>query len=198
MALALSACAALPAPSTVAESPAAPAAAIAAKEGVAPYVPNTYCSMQASDPIYARCNVKLGLPKDEATAVLTESQRKLLDGVMRIYTEPGFLIRRKEAIAALGAEVESTKVSHTTLPDGRRAISGQTDVFKGGGLFTPYEYWASTYTYLSYRNFPANDAPLQMEREDQRRNRYQAGVFAQSRSRGLHGYSIELSNLWRH
>ena len=154
LALALGACVASPAPSAVAESPAAPAAPVTAKTAITPYVPNTYCSMQPRDPVYARCNVKLGLPKEEATAVLTESQRKFLDGVLRIYSEPGLLPRRKEVLAALGAEVESTRVSHTTWPDGRRTIDWRSDSFKSVGLFTAYKYWSSSYKYRMPRYPP--------------------------------------------
>lgn len=110
--------------------------------------------LKARTPIYAHCNVKLGLPKDEAAEALTETQRKFLDGVLRIYNEAGLLAKREEAIAAIGAEIESTRKSSTVWPSGRRTF-GRIDSLKSTGLFTRFEYWQS-----SYRNSPRDPAAV--------------------------------------
>ena len=47
---------------------------------------------------------------------------------------------------AVGAEVEKTRYFTITWPDGHTSLS-RSDAFKGVGLFTPFEYWQSSYQY---------------------------------------------------
>lgn len=105
-----------------------------AQEMAPAIVPNP-CQAYESDPMYARCNQKLGLPKEDAARVLTAAQRDFLDRVRRIYEQDGLLANRAEAIKVLGAEVEKTGKSDSTSPGGVRSRK-RYDLFKSQGYFT--------------------------------------------------------------
>lgn len=130
-------------------APPAQAQAQAATPDRYPGVGGTYCAEgrhRQFYPVHAHCNVKLGLPKEEAAQALSPSQRSFLDGVLRLYMEPAMLARRKEAIALVGAEVEATNYTPLRWPSGKTTF-GRWDRFVGVGLFRPYDWWQSYYQY---------------------------------------------------
>lgn len=109
-----------------------------------------YCLTDTAAPLHAQCKVKLGMPKAEAAALLTDRQRRFAEGLRRIYTEPGFLTRRGDALAALGAELPPTcKRLWPGIWDGEER---RTDRIPGDGLFSSNPYRQSRYTYSTRRD----------------------------------------------
>jgi hypothetical protein len=90
---------------------------------------------KSARPIYEHCDVKLGPPKDEAVELLTERQRKLLDGVKRIYSAAGLINRRKEVIAAIGAAVERSDLRRFEYENTLSWVNPNYRLKKIGGLF---------------------------------------------------------------
>ena len=88
---------------------------------------------------------KLGYSKEESTQRLAPEYRALLDGVLRLYREPGLFARRSEAFATIGAVPGRIEVFTRSVP--RRS---ETDQFRqhavAQGLFAR-EGWAASYEY---------------------------------------------------
>ena len=108
-----------------------------------------FCVNDAWVPIYARCNVKLGFPKEEAALLLSERQRQLLDGVLRLYSEADLLADRKQAIAIIGGEIAQTRLVPKKWLDGKTTFS-RSDSLKGLYLETFFRDAINTYTYSAH------------------------------------------------
>ena len=111
--------------------------------------PQDFCVNDAWVPIYARCNVKLGLPKEEAALLLSERQRLFLDGVLRLYSEADLLADRKQSIAIIGGEIAQTRLVPKKWLDGKTTFS-RSDSLKGLYLETFFRDAINTYTYSAH------------------------------------------------
>lgn len=88
---------------------------------------------------------KLGYSKEESAKRLRPEVRELLDVARKFYSEPGWLARRKEALALLHV-TKVDKIDHRrTMSDGSRDTTFR-EYFKAGGLFDSLA-WKGFYDY---------------------------------------------------
>lgn len=139
---------------TVARAERTPAEGAQRWKAAGPFVPS-YCITESTAPVHARCMVKLGMVREEAAALLTERQRMFVDGVRRIYTEPGVLIQRREALAALGAQAAPVCRRPSTGADATTERQGE--VLKTDALFSRNPFRRSRYMYSTTRIAPGDD-----------------------------------------
>lgn len=90
---------------------------------------------------------QLGLPKDEAIAALKPEIRAFLDGVLRLYREPGLFTRYQDTLAVFGLQTNerrwmkpSTGEAHMPLPF--------RESLKGGVVARPA--WSAAYDCCNY------------------------------------------------
>ncbi|MCY1365563.1 hypothetical protein D9M69_524130 [compost metagenome] len=111
---------------------------------------------------------KLGYSKEESANRLRPEVRELLDAARRFYSEPGWLARRKEALALLHVTKVERIDHHRTLSDGSKDITFR-EYFKSGGLFDSLA-WKGFYDYGGVVNGDPQqwEARLEIEVDDQK------------------------------
>lgn len=137
LACALCACAVAQVPETK--------AALPSGELQQPAAGNPGASITGKQPILPRDGDKLGYSREESIRRLTPEVRAFLDGILRLYKEPGLLARRREAFAALGTEPgRRRELDHpaprTSATDPFRQYAAPEGLFSRAG-------WAAAYTY---------------------------------------------------
>ncbi|WP_143694915.1 hypothetical protein [Variovorax sp. JS1663] len=88
---------------------------------------------------------KLGYSKEESTRRLSPEVRAILDGILRLYEEPGLFADRRRVFAVLGTEpgrreILPHPIPRTSATDKFRVYAAPQGVFAEGGVSAEYLY----------------------------------------------------------